>query len=98
MVVHDSSSLLCGAVGRADRALQRLLNGASDSDFRVAELRSILLRLGFREHTRGSHKVFRHATGAKIVLATHRPEVPAYQVREVRRILGHYGLTETHDA
>ncbi len=64
---------------------------------RLDEVRNVLNRLGFVESEHGSHRVFRHPRGAKIVLATHRAVVPAYQIRDVRRILGHYGLTETQD-
>ena len=50
--------LECGMT-RDDDLRQRILSGRSDANIRFEELRSFLLRLGFTEHVRGSHHIFR---------------------------------------
>lgn len=57
---------LCAAEGlqpkrsmnRHERLLQTILRGQSDANIRFAELRTLLLRLGFSERIRGSHHLF----------------------------------------
>src|SRR6266480_3750244 len=39
---------------RIDKALEQILRGTSDSSVRFEDLRSLLLRLGFAERSRGS--------------------------------------------
>ena len=43
----------------SDRALSRILGGASDSNIQFNRLRQLLLNLGFEERVRGSHHIFR---------------------------------------
>ena len=43
---------------RHDRLLATVLQGRSDANIRFADMRSLLLYLGFEERTRGSHHLF----------------------------------------
>ena len=43
---------------RHERLLQTLLRGQSDANIRWADLRALLLYLGFSERVRGSHHLF----------------------------------------
>jgi len=49
--------------------------------------------LGFEERTRGSHHVFRrHGVKELINLQREGGKAKVYQVRQVRRVVVHYGL------
>ena len=80
-------------MARYERLLQTILLGRSDSSIRFAELRHLLLRLGFDERVRGSHHIFtRNDIEEQINLQEKRGDAKAYQVRQVRRIIRKYGL------
>jgi len=45
-------------MAKAEKILWRVLTGQSDANIRFADLRTLLLNLGFEERTRGSHNIF----------------------------------------
>ena len=45
-------------MARHEKTLQKILRGGSDANIGFAELRSLLLHLGFEERVRGSHHMF----------------------------------------
>jgi len=45
-------------MGKHERLLQTILRGRSDANIRFADLRALLLHLGFSERIRGSHHLF----------------------------------------
>ena len=75
--------------------LLRVLRGASDANIRFADLRSLLLRLGFTERVKGSHHIFTHTGVAEILnLQPRNSQAKAYQVKQVRQVLVQYKLAE----
>ena len=80
-------------MSRHERLLQTILLGRSDANIRFAELRRLLLRLGFGERVRGSHHIFtRDDIEEQINLQEKGGAAKVYQVRQVRRIIRKYVL------
>lgn len=70
------------------KVLRRILTGGADANVEFQDLRALLLWLGFRETTRGSHHVFRRpGVLERINLQNDGGKAKVYQVRQVRRIL-----------
>lgn len=73
----------------------RVLRGSSDAGIRFADLRALLLRLGFAERIKGSHHIFTRDGVAEILnLQPNGSMAKPYQVKQVRRVLVHYKLAE----
>ncbi len=78
---------------RHERLLQTLLRGQSDANIRWADLRALLLYLGFSERVRGSHHLFDKEGVVEIVnLQSRGGQVKPYQVRQVRNLILQYNL------
>ena len=78
---------------RHRRLLQTILLGRSDASIRFAELRRLLLRLGFDERVRGRHHIFsRDDVEEQVNLQEKRGVAKPYQVRQVRRMIRKYAL------
>lgn len=70
------------------KALHRVFDGSHDAAIPFADLRVLLLWLGFVESIRGSHHLFRHGEGlARINLQRDGRHAKLYQVRQVRAVL-----------
>jgi len=84
---------------KADKLLQKILQGRSDAGIGFEKLRSLLKGLGFEERIRGSHHIFRRA-GIEERLNLQRDDVNAkpYQVRQVRNVVLKYQLGVDDDA
>jgi hypothetical protein len=81
------------AVGR--QVLLQILEGTSDSNIRFADLRALLIGLGFSERIRGSHHIFTKPDVSEIMNLQPRGSfAKAYQVKQVRRVIVRYKLTE----
>lgn len=79
--------------------IKRILEGRSDASVSFAELRNLLLALGFEERTRGSHHVFRReGVEERINIQPEGRHAKPYQVRQVRAVLLKYRLGELPDA
>ena len=79
----------------ADSVLIQVLRGSADANIRFADLRALLLRLGFDERVRGSHHVFTRDGVAEILnLQPKNSFAKPYQVKQVRKILVQYKLAE----
>jgi hypothetical protein len=79
----------------ADSVLLQVLRGSSDANIRFADLRNLLLRLGFEERVKASHHIFTHEGVAEILNLQPRSSfAKPYQVKQVRKILVHYKLTK----
>jgi hypothetical protein len=75
--------------------LLRVLQGSSDRNIRFDDLRNLLLRLQFAERVRGSHHILTREGVAEIVnLQPKGSLAKAFQVKQVRKILVQYKLTE----
>lgn len=79
----------------ADSILTRVLRGSSNANIRFSDLRTLLLRLGFEERTRGSHHIFTREEVAEILNLQPRDSMArTYQVKQVRKVLVQYKLVE----
>ncbi len=69
-------------MGRYEKLLVQILQGASDTNIAFSDLRNLLKHLGFEERIRGSHHLFRK-TGMeeKINLQKAGGKAKVYQVR-----------------
>ena len=82
-------------MGRAEKTLEQLLSGRSDANIGFADLCNLLISLGFRERTRGSHHVFRRAGIEEMInLQREGTNAKSYQVRQVRAVILKYRLHE----
>jgi predicted RNA binding protein YcfA (HicA-like mRNA interferase family) len=80
-------------MSRHKKTLQKILSGLADKNISFAELRQILLHLGFEERTSGSHHIFRRAgIEEKINIQKDGNKAKPYQVRQVRVIILEYML------
>ena len=80
-------------MARYEDLLLRILRGTSDANISFNDLRHLLRRLGFEEHIRGSHHMFRKAgVEEKINLQREGNKAKVYQVRQVRGVLIKYEL------
>ena len=84
---------------RAGRTLARVLSGGADQNLRFAELRGLLLALGFEVRVRGSHHIFTRDGVAEILNLQPRDGGLAkpYQVRQVRDVIVRFKLAEGID-
>jgi predicted RNA binding protein YcfA (HicA-like mRNA interferase family) len=80
-------------MGSCEKTLQQLLSGTSDANMSFDDLRQLLLRLGFEERTRGSHRMFRRPGVRELInLQQEGHQAKPYQVRQVRRVIVEYKL------
>jgi hypothetical protein len=80
-------------MGRYDKVLQRVLSGSSDANIAFAELKGLLIRLGFDERVRGDRHIFTRGTVAEILnLQPKGSNAKPYQVKQVRDIIVKYRL------
>jgi len=71
------------------------LGGRSDANIDFADLRGLLLRLGYDEHIKGDHHIFRKDGQREIIDIQPQKDgkAKAYQVRQIRAIFRKYGIT-----
>ena len=82
-------------MNRHERLLETILRGSSDANVRFADLRGLMLYLGFTERVKGSHHIFDKAGIVELVnLQGHRGQAKPYQVRQVRRLILQHNLAE----
>ena len=80
-------------MGKYDKLLLRILQGASDANIRYDDLCNLLKNLGFEERIRGGHHIFRkQGIEEKINLQRDNNKAKPYQVRQVRTIISKYSL------
>ncbi len=77
------------------KLLTAILSGQSDANTRFADLRRILLALGFSERTKGGHYIFSRQGVVEIVnlQPLSGGKAKAYQVKQVRQIVTKYRLS-----
>jgi len=82
-------------MAKHEKLLWRILSGKSDANIKFADLRSLLLDLGFAERTQGSHHIYSRP-GVEELLNLQRDgnKAKAYQVKQVRKVVVRYGLGE----
>jgi virulence-associated protein VapD len=80
-------------MGKYDRPLFQILRATSDTNIGFADLRQLLLRLGFEERIRGSHHNFRKkGIEEKINLQRDDGKAKAYQVWQARAVILKYKM------
>ncbi len=80
-----------------DKLLQRIVSGTSDANISFADLRQLLLCLGFGERIRGDHHIFAKDGVEEILnLQPRASKAKPYQVRQIRNVIIRYKL-ETPD-
>ena len=82
-------------MGKVEKIMWRILKGTSDANIRFAELRKLLINLGFEERIKGSHHIFRKAGIKEIInIQEDGNKAKSYQVKQVRNILIKYKFGE----
>lgn len=80
-------------MGKYEKLLQKILQGASDANISFDDLCQLLRRLGFGERTHRSHHIFaKTGVNRQIVLQPKGRKAKPYQVRQVRELLKEYNL------
>jgi predicted RNA binding protein YcfA (HicA-like mRNA interferase family) len=78
---------------KKDKLIRTILDGLSDKNINFNELCNLLKNLGFTEHIRGSHHIFRmEDVVERINLQKDGTKAKAYQVKQIRNILLKYKL------
>lgn len=78
---------------KKDKLIHTILDGFSDKNINFNELCNLLKSLGFAEHIRGSHHIFRKENVVeRINLQQDGTKAKAYQVKQVRNVLLKYKL------
>ena len=70
---------------------KRIKKVFSDSPLTFTEARSILIDLGFVEHSKGSHHIFRHPDCQASLSIKKRTRLLEYQKMAIREALEHLG-------
>jgi hypothetical protein len=80
-------------MSKADKTLEKLMNGRQDKSIEFSDLCSLLIKLGFemRRHG-GSHRIFERAGFDTLNLQAAGHLAKPYQVRQVRDALKKGGL------
>lgn len=77
----------------AEKILEKILRGTSDTSIPFQGLRRALARLGFSERIRGSHHIFFKDGVTEILnLQPKGNQAKPYQVKQVRHVILKYGL------
>jgi hypothetical protein len=85
-------------MGSPKSTLDKVLRGTSDANIRFADLRNLLLHLGFEEHIKGSHHVYRRqGVPERPNLQKDGSKAKPYQVRQVRQVIVNNQLAEQID-
>ncbi len=80
-------------MGKHEKLLLKILNGASDANIQFEDLCGLLKHLGFDMRIKGSHHIFRkEAIIEKINLQRDGNIAKPYQVKQVRSVIVKYKL------
>lgn len=80
-------------VAKADKLIQKILQGRSDANISFDRLRALLKSLGFEERIRGSHHLYRRPdVEERLNLQRDGAKAKPYQVRQVRVVILKYRL------
>lgn len=85
-------------MGRNEKLLRLVLQGASDANVPFAGLRRLLHSMGFEERIRGSHHIFTRGGVAEILnLQARGAKAKPYQVKQVRKVILEHKLAGSPD-
>jgi predicted RNA binding protein YcfA (HicA-like mRNA interferase family) len=80
-------------MGKLEKLLIKILRGTSDANIDFAELRTLLIRLGFEERIKGSHHILSKDDLEEILnIQSKAGKAKPYQVKQVRTIIVKYKL------
>ena len=80
-------------MAKYEKLVRQILAGRSDANISFADLRQLLIHLGFEERIRASHYLFRkQGIEEKINLQRDDDKAKVYQVRQVRKVLVRHKL------
>ena len=80
-------------MGVANKTLEKVLLGNSDSNIRFQDLRGLLISLGFSERIKGSHHIFAKSGVQEILnIQPLNTSAKPYQVKQVRNLILRYRL------
>lgn len=75
-------------MSKAQKALEKILQGLSDNNVTFDEAIMVLTRVGFvYAGGKGSHQAYRHADGRKIILPRHGKDLKVVYVKQIRELL-----------
>ena len=75
------------------KILDRILRGSSDANIPFAQMRNLLIRVGFKERIRGSHHIFTKEGVEEIInLQAKGSKAKPYQVKQARNLILKYNL------
>jgi predicted RNA binding protein YcfA (HicA-like mRNA interferase family) len=75
-------------LSKKKKLLEKLMAGGQDRAFTFDEAEILLLQAGFVHSSgEGSHRVYRHPDGRRMVLAYHGKTVAPAYVRQIRNLL-----------
>jgi len=82
-------------MGKYDKLVNKILQGRSDKNIKFKDLTGLLKHLGFTEHIRGSHHMFRkEGILEKPNIQKSGAKAKGYQVKQIRNLLLKYNLGE----
>lgn len=81
-------------MSQLEKLLSAVLSGRKDANLRFADLRKVVLSVGFAERIRGDHYIFSREGVVEIINLQPRADGSAkpYQVKQVRQIITKYRL------
>lgn len=75
-------------MSKAQKVIEKVMNGRSDKNVTFEEAVYVLVRAGFvHDGGKGSHQVYRHGDGRKMVLPRHGNDIKPVYVRQIRELL-----------
>ncbi len=78
-------------MGKQEKILWQILRGISDANIKFADLRNLLIHLGFEERIKGSHHLYRKSgVFEKINIQKDGSKAKPYQIKQVRDIILKY--------
>ena len=80
-------------MGKADKIIQRILSGTSDTSISFKVLCNLLCRLEFEERIRGDHHIFTRVDIEEIInIQPIGSKAKSYQIKQVRNLFIKYQL------
>lgn len=85
-------------MGKIQKILFRILNGASDNNIDFDDLTRILIHFDFELRVKGSHHIFTRSDIEEIVnIQPNGNKAKSYQVKQIRNIILQYKLSKDFD-
>jgi len=75
-------------VSKAKKVREKIMHGLSDKNVTFEEAVYVLENAGFvHDGGKGSHQVYRHGDGRKMVLPRHGKDIKPVYIRQIRELL-----------